>query len=108
MEILYMILGTVLTALFFLNIKNAADLLCRIIGGISLLIVYNTAFPFLPGVGINLVSGTVAGLLGLPGVLLIICLGLFCNIVSLLPYLLHKLFKHKSVSLGSYLSLRSY
>ena len=77
MEILYIILGVVLTVLFFLNIKNAADLLCRIIGGVSLLIIYNTVFHGLPAVGINLISGTVAGLLGLPGGLLIILLGLF-------------------------------
>ena len=77
MEILYIILGVVLTVLFFLNIKNAADLLCRIIGGVCFLIIYNTAFPFLPEAGINLVSGTVAGLLGIPGGLLIIFLGVF-------------------------------
>ncbi len=77
MEILYIILGVVLTVLFFLNIKNAADILCRIIGGVSLLIIYNTVFHGLPAVGINLISGTVAGLLGLPGGLLIILLGLF-------------------------------
>lgn len=77
MTVVYIILGSLLTALLFLNIKNAADLLCRIIGGVSLLIIYNTVFHGLPAVGINLVSGTVAGLLGLPGGLLIILLELF-------------------------------
>lgn len=77
MTAVYIILGILLTVLFFLNIKKAADILCRIIGGISVLIIYNTTFPFLPGAGINLVSGTIAGLLGLPGILLVIFLGLF-------------------------------
>ena len=77
MKILYIILGVVLTVLFFLNIKNAADILCRIIGGVGFLIIYNTVFHGLSAVGINLVSGSVAGLLGLPGGLLIILLGLF-------------------------------
>ena len=77
MEILYIILGVVLTVLFFLNIKNAADILCRTAGGIGMLILYNTVFPSLPIAGINLVSGSIAGFLGLPGGLLLICLGLF-------------------------------
>ena len=77
MEILYIILCVVLTALFFLNIKNAAEVLCRIIGGVSVLIIYNTVFPTAPWAGINLISAGIVGLLGLPGGLLLICLGLF-------------------------------
>ena len=77
MEILYIILGIVLVALLFPNIKNAADILCRIAGGIGVLILYNTVFPNLPPVGINLVSGTVVGLLGLPGGIVVLCLGFF-------------------------------
>ena len=77
MTIVYIILGIVLTAVLFLNIKNATDFLLRIIGGIGVLILYNTVFPTLPAVGINLVSGTVVGLLGLPGGIMVLCLGLF-------------------------------
>ena len=77
MTVIYIILATVLTALLFLKINYAADFLCRIIGGIGVLIIYNTVFPSFPPIGINLVSGTVVGLLGLPGGIMVLCLGLF-------------------------------
>lgn len=77
MEILYIILGVVLVVLFFLNIKNAADILCRITGGIGVLILYNTIFSHLPHAGINLISGTAVGILGLPGGIMVLCLRLF-------------------------------
>ena len=77
MTVVYIIFGIALTVLLFLNIKNAADIICRIIGGIGVLIIYNTVFPSLPVAGINLVSGTVVGILGLPGGIMVLCLGLF-------------------------------
>ncbi len=77
MTAVYIVLGIVLTVLFFLNVKSAADILCRTIGGIIILLMYNTVFPALPGVGVNLVCGVSSGLLGLPGVLLVICLSVF-------------------------------
>ena len=79
MDIAIIILGVILTALFFLHIKSAADVLCRIIGGFSLLFIYNTvAMHFLiPVVGINLFSAVIAGLLGLPGGALLICCAAF-------------------------------
>lgn len=76
MEILYIILGVVLTVLFFLNIKNAAGILCRTVGGVVTLILYSSVFPALPIIGINIVSGAIVGMLGLPGGLLIFCLGM--------------------------------
>ena len=77
MEILYIILGVVLVVLFFLNIRSAADILCRTVSGIGALIIYNTVFSAFSCVGVNLISGLVVGLLGLPGGLLIILLGRF-------------------------------
>ena len=77
MEILYIILGVVLAVLFFLNIRSAADILCRITGGIGVLILYNTIFPNLPTAGINLISGIVVGILGIPGGIAVLCLRLF-------------------------------
>ena len=76
MTVIYIILGIVLTLLLFLNIKNAADFLCRIISGFVALIIYNTVAPTLsiPLLGINIISAAVIGLLGLPGGLLILCL----------------------------------
>ncbi len=77
MTVIYIILGMVLTVLFFLNIKNAADILCRIVGGMGVLIVYNTVMTSSTQVGINLVSAIIVGLLGLPGGLLLLCLTVF-------------------------------
>ncbi len=76
MTIVYVILGILLAAIFFLNIKNAADLFSRIIGGMGVLIIYNTIFPD-PCAGINLVTAAIVGLLGLPGGIMVLCLGLF-------------------------------
>ena len=76
MTVVYIILGIILTALFFLNIKNAADILCRIIGGFAILIIYNAVashFP-LPLLGINPVTVLITGLLGIPGGALLVCL----------------------------------
>ncbi len=69
MTVIYIILGILLTVLFFLNIKSAADILCRIIGGFCFLYIYNmVTVHFLPEtIGINIISATICGLLGLPG-----------------------------------------
>lgn len=79
MTVVYIILGIILTALFFLNIKNAADILCRIIGGFAILLIYNTVASHfhIPFLGINPVTVLVTGLLGIPGGALLVCLGLF-------------------------------
>lgn len=79
MNILLIVLGVVLTVLFFLHIKSAADLLCRIVGGFAFLIIYNSVAPFvsLPVLGINLVSAALCGILGLPGGAMLILLNLF-------------------------------
>lgn len=76
---LILFLGVLLTALFFLHIKSAADILCRIIGGFSVLLIYNAlALHFcVPEVGINLFSAITAGLLGIPGGALLICCAIF-------------------------------
>lgn len=80
MDMLFIILGAILVLLFFLYIKNAAEILCRIVGGFSLLIIYNAlAMKFsIPVVGINLFSSLTTGLLGAPGgALLILCATFF-------------------------------
>ncbi len=79
MTVLYIILGILLTGLFFLNIKNAAEFICRIIGGVVMLIIYNSVASFLhlPLLGINLITVLAVGFLGLPGGVLMVCLSLF-------------------------------
>ena len=79
MTVFYIILGSLLTVLFFLHIKSAADILCRIIGGFCFLYIYNmAAVHFLPEtIGINIITAAIFGFLGLPGALLLLCLGLF-------------------------------
>lgn len=75
MTVIYAILGLVLTVLFFLNIKSAADILCRIAGGFALLIIYNSLAPMLSltAVGINAASALICGIMGFPGGLLLLC-----------------------------------
>ena len=75
MNTLTIILGVLLVTLFFLNIKNAADILCRIAGGFAFLLLYNMLAPSfsLQSVGINLISSLVAGVMGLPGGILLVC-----------------------------------
>lgn len=76
MNMVLIIMGTVLAVLFFLNIKSAADVLCRTVGGFVILLLYNAVAMSLsvPPVGINLISALLTGLLGLPGgALLIFC-----------------------------------
>ena len=75
MNVLYIIMGLLLTVLFFINMKTASDILCRIIGGFSALFVYNTiaSFVSLTLIGVNLASALVCAILGIPGGLLLIC-----------------------------------
>lgn len=75
MEFLLIILGFILTVLFFLNIKSAADILCRIAGGFALLIFYNMCAPVLSlaAVGVNIFSALICGTLGIPGGILLVC-----------------------------------
>ena len=79
MKLLIIALGFILTILFFLNIKSAADILCRIAGGFAILLLYNSLAPSLPftAVGINAVSAFICGICGIPGGLLLVALNLF-------------------------------
>lgn len=79
MNIVFPVLGALLAVLFFLNIQNAAALLCRIIGGFAVLFVYNMLSPALSlnCVGINLLSALVTGILGVPGGVLLLCASIF-------------------------------
>ncbi|MBQ3023496.1 MAG: pro-sigmaK processing inhibitor BofA family protein [Clostridia bacterium] len=76
MDYLFILLGITLCALFFLNMKSAANILCRIVGGFLFLIIYNTIAPMLsfPAVGINLVTASLCGILEIPGAILLIAL----------------------------------
>lgn len=79
MNTVLLILGVVLTVLFFLNVKNAADVLCRIIGGFAVLFIYNAFAPMLSlsTVGINIISALCSGILGVPGSILLLCSAVF-------------------------------
>ena len=78
MEFLLIIFAIALGVLFFLNIKSAALILCKIVGGFSFLLIYNAIAPQigLPLPGANLLSASICGILGLPGGLLLLCLNL--------------------------------
>ena len=78
MNFLLYILGIVLCVLFFLNIKSAADILCRIVGGFLFLIIYNTFAPMiaLSPIGANLITATVCGTLEIFGFLLLFILNI--------------------------------
>ena len=78
LDFVLIFLGLLLCVLFFLNIKSAANILCRIVGGFLFLIIYNTIAPmmsFAP-IGANLITATVCGMLELPGVLLLLALNI--------------------------------
>ena len=79
MNTLLLIMGFVLTVLFFLNIRKAADVLCRIIGGFAVLFIYNAFAPMLSlkCVGINLLSALCTGVMGIPGSVLLLCAAVF-------------------------------
>ncbi len=74
MDFLFYILGVGLIIVFFSNIKITADILCRILGGFAMLLIYNTPAPFLalPHVGVNFISSTLCAILGFPGLLLLL------------------------------------
>lgn len=71
-------LGILLCALFFLNIKSAADILARIVGGFLFLIIYNTFAPMLSlsTVGANIITASVCGFLEIHGAILLILLNI--------------------------------
>ena len=75
-DFLLLILGVLLFVLFFANLKSAANLLCRGIGGFAFLILFNTISPLvsLSPVGANIVSALICGVLELPGAILLILL----------------------------------
>ena len=64
---------------FFLNIKNTADVLCRIIGGTAILIAYNLIAYFFAfeRIGVNPLYIIIAGFLGFPGGVLAVFLSFF-------------------------------
>ena len=71
-------LGIILSVLFFLNIKSAANILCRIVGGFLFLIIYSTVSPMLSlaPIGTNIVTATICGTLDVPGFLLLLSLSI--------------------------------
>ena len=79
MDILLIAAGVLLAVLFFLNLKTAADVLCRIIYGFGILLIYNSAAPLLgfSAIGINLVTSLIIGILGIPGWIMLFCCTVF-------------------------------
>ena len=79
MDVLLIFGGALLLILFFMNMRTAADVLCRIMCGFIILLLYNSAAPFaaLPIVGVNLVTAVIIGFLGLPGGILLLCTAAF-------------------------------
>ena len=73
MNTLFIILGAILALLFFLNIKPASEVLCRIVCGFAGLIGYNAVAPalFLVPIGINLISALLIGIFGAPGAIML-------------------------------------
>lgn len=73
MNTLFIILGVILALLFFLNIKPASEVLCRIVCGFAVLIGYNAVAPalLLVPIGINLISALLIGIFGAPGAIML-------------------------------------
>lgn len=78
MKSLLLILGGVLTVLFFLNIKPASEVFCRILCGFCVLIAVNSALVFFSSatVGVNLITALLTGIFGAPGVIFILAAAL--------------------------------
>lgn len=78
LDYLMFFLGIILCVLFFLNIKSAANILSRIVGGFLFLIIYNTFAPMisLSPIGANLVTATICGTLEIFGFLLLFVLNI--------------------------------
>ena len=74
MNTILIIAAVFLAVLFLLNIRPFSVVLCRLFCGFVLLFIlnYSAAFLGLPSVGINIFSATIAGLLELPGCLLLL------------------------------------
>lgn len=79
MNTLIIIAAVFLALLFFLNIKPFSVVLCRIFCGFASLFLlnYTAAFLGFPSVGINIFSAIIAGLLELPGCLLLLFITAF-------------------------------
>ncbi len=79
MDVLLIFGGALLLALFFLNMRTAADVLCRIICGFMILLLYSSVAPAaaLPIVGVNLITALIIGFLGIPGGILLLCTAAF-------------------------------
>ena len=78
MKSLLLILGAVLGALFFLNIKTASEVFSRIVCGFCVLLVMNSALVFFSSqtLGVNLVTALITGILGAPGVIFLLAAAL--------------------------------
>lgn len=76
MSVVFYILGIVLCILFFLNIDNAAQLLCKIAGSFAALFLYNAVSSYLslPAVGVNFITALTCAVLNLPGGILLLLL----------------------------------
>ncbi|MBR1970089.1 MAG: pro-sigmaK processing inhibitor BofA family protein [Clostridia bacterium] len=78
MKSLLIILGVILGALFFLNIKSASEVFSRIICGFCVLLVINSALVLFSAqtLGINLITALITGIFGAPGVIFILAAAL--------------------------------
>ena len=79
MNTLFIMLGAVLALVFFLNIKPAAEVLCRIICGFAVLLCYNMVVAplYWVPIGINLLSSLIVGIFGLPGGMMLFLSAMF-------------------------------
>ncbi len=70
--------GILLCVLFFINIKSAANILCRIVGGFLFLILYNTAAPIisLAPIGANIITAALCGTLEIFGFIFLFILNI--------------------------------
>ena len=73
MKSLILILGAVLSLLFFLNVKPASEVFCRIVCGFLVLIALNSVLMLFSSVtlGVNLITALITGILGAPGIIFI-------------------------------------
>ena len=78
MKSLLIILGAVLSLLFFLNIKPASEVFSRMICGFCVLIAVNSALMFFSSltVGVNLITALITGTFGVPGVVFVLAAAL--------------------------------
>lgn len=69
MNIILIIAAILISVLFFINMKAVAHALCKILCGFFILFLLNWICGLLrlTPIGINLITATIAGTLGIPG-----------------------------------------